>query len=162
MNFHFVTFMVTYLSIFTTYRPWMLSRNGVDASTSAEKAAMLNTFFGECFNSSLLPLGFPDLDEMASACFPTTWKMANIVPVLKSSNHSSPSNYRPISLLPTIWNIIFTSCSPNIQVYTNPYHVASGVFSVEIYSCCTTNSYPWVVSAVGSRKRGVCVIFELW
>ena len=25
---------------------------------------MLNTFFGECFNNSLLPLGFPDLDEM--------------------------------------------------------------------------------------------------
>ena len=37
-------------------------------------------------------------------------------------------------------------------------------FSVwKIYSCCTINSYPWVVSAVGSRKRGVCVcvFFEL-
>ena len=32
--------------------------------TSAEKAAMLNTFFGKCFNNSLPPIGFPDLDEM--------------------------------------------------------------------------------------------------
>ena len=39
----------------------MLSQNRIDASTSTEKAAMLNTFSGECFNNSLLPF---DLDEM--------------------------------------------------------------------------------------------------
>jgi len=36
----------------------VLSWNGVDSSTSAEKAAMLNTFFGKCFNNSLPPLAF--------------------------------------------------------------------------------------------------------
>jgi len=131
---------------------------------SAEKAAMLNTFFGKCFNNSLPPLGFPDLDEMghtdqcpkdflctveevqwltnrldtaksngpdgisarilkavapsiapsltklfnlsiASACFLTMWKII-IFPVPKSNNHTSPSNYRPISLLPTLSKLL--------------------------------------------------------
>jgi len=46
--------------------------------------------------------------SIASACFPTMWKMANIVPVPKSNNHTSqlPSNYRPISLLPTLSKLL--------------------------------------------------------
>ena len=32
-------------------------------------------------------------------CFPQTWKLSNVVPIPKSANNTSPTNYRPISLL---------------------------------------------------------------
>lgn len=32
-------------------------------------------------------------------CVPQTWKMSNIVPIPKSNDHTSPTNYRPISLV---------------------------------------------------------------
>ena len=32
---------------------------------------------------------------------PTIWKLANIIPILKKGDNSLPSNYRPISLLPS-------------------------------------------------------------
>ena len=44
-----------------------LSQDGITASNSAEKANMLNMFFGKCFNHSLPPLGFSDLDELDPA-----------------------------------------------------------------------------------------------
>ena len=38
--------------------PPILSHNGTVASTSLEKASMLNTFFGYCFNHRVSPLDF--------------------------------------------------------------------------------------------------------
>jgi len=34
--------------------------------------------------------------------FPSVWKSAAVVPVYKEGDRLSPSNYRPISILPTI------------------------------------------------------------
>ena len=31
-------------------------------------------------------------------CFPQTWKLSNAVPITKSADNTSPTNYRPISL----------------------------------------------------------------
>ena len=35
-------------------------------------------------------------------CFPSTWKLAKISPLFKKGSKQDPSNYRPISVLPTI------------------------------------------------------------
>jgi len=129
-----------------------LSCDGSIASSGTEKASMLNTFFGKCFNHSQPPLDFSILDELHpmvecpedflctveevewllnrldttkasgpdgisarmlktvassiapsvtnlfnmsinSACFPSVWTLANVVPVPKSNNHANPTNY---------------------------------------------------------------------
>ena len=41
----------------------------------------------------------PILDE--GQCPTTIWKLANIIPIFKKYDHSLPSNYHPISLLPS-------------------------------------------------------------
>ena len=58
------------------------------ASTIAPSVALL-------FNQSL-----------KSECFPTLWKQSNVVAIPKSKNYSSPSNYRPISLLPILRKVL--------------------------------------------------------
>ena len=47
------------------------------------------------FNASLL-----------TACLPSSWKMANIVPIHKKDSKNQAKNYRPISLLPVISKIL--------------------------------------------------------
>ena len=37
--------------------------------------------------------------SIRSGTFPTCWKDSLVVPIPKSNNHSSPNNYRPVSLL---------------------------------------------------------------
>ena len=44
--------------------------------------------------------------SLACATFPDDWKMARIVPVSKASNPSSPTNYRPVSILPVISKLL--------------------------------------------------------
>ena len=40
-------------------------------------------------------------------CFPSIWKLANVVPIPKTSAvKSSPSSYRPISLLPIVSKVL--------------------------------------------------------
>ena len=58
------------------------------------------------FNTSLLQ-GF----------VPQEWKEANVVPVLKKGDPTNPTNYRPISLLPTISKILASS-STTTQLLT--------------------------------------------
>ena len=47
---------------------------------------------------------------------PTIWKLANIIPIFKKGDHSLPSNYRPISLLPSTL-IIFVKIISYYQLY---------------------------------------------
>ena len=44
--------------------------------------------------------------SLSSGCFPDSWKLARVVPVPKSSDLSSPSNYWPISILSILSKIL--------------------------------------------------------
>ena len=44
--------------------------------------------------------------SIRSCTFPNSWKDCFIVPIPKSNNHSSPNNYRPVSLLPILSKLL--------------------------------------------------------
>ena len=44
--------------------------------------------------------------SLKTSIFPTDWKFAGVVPIPKAGNPESPSNYRPISILPIISKLL--------------------------------------------------------
>ena len=139
------------------------SSDGLQATSSNEKAKLLNHYFFSCFNQCLPPLTDEDLQAPISpscpesiliaeeyvatallkldvskstgidgvssrmlkytalniapsltklfnlsiiAGCPDDWKIARIVPIPKANDMSSPSNYRPISILPIVSKVL--------------------------------------------------------
>ena len=86
--------------------------NGPDKISGKMLKATANTIaypIAKLFNKSIM-----------NCTFPTCWKDSFIVPIPKSNNHSSPSNYRPVSLLSIlskllekhIYGVLFRSVEP--------------------------------------------------
>ena len=63
--------------------------------------------------------------SIQSGCFPVLWKMSNVVPVPKSNDHSNPSNYRPISLLPILSKLLEHHIHFLISEYLSLFHPIS-------------------------------------
>ena len=43
---------------------------------------------------------------MASSVFPTSWKIADVIPIHKGGPYDDPNNYSPVSILPVLSKII--------------------------------------------------------
>lgn len=65
--------------------------------------------------------------------FPTHWKLAHVIPLFKSGDKSLPSNYRPVSLLSCVSNIlgiiIFKHIFNHLQKTVLLYKFQSGLIS---------------------------------
>ena len=44
--------------------------------------------------------------RMANSVFPTSWKIADVIPIHKGRPYDDPNNYRPVSTLPVLSKII--------------------------------------------------------
>ena len=72
--------------------------DGVSVRMMISTAATISSSLANLFNLSL-----------SSGCFPSSWKLANVVPIPKSASLcQSPSQFRPCCLL-------LVSCSKNIH-----------------------------------------------
>lgn len=63
--------------------------------------------------------------SIATNTFPTAWKQSIIKPLFKSGNTSSPSNYRPISLLPVFSKILEKAIANQLSNFlenSNKFH----------------------------------------
>ena len=58
-----------------------------------------------------------------SAYFPTQLKIAKIFPIHKSGSKSDPSNYRPISILPTISKLFEKHINKHLMGFLNKYNL---------------------------------------
>ena len=56
-----------------------------------------------------------------SSCFPSQLKIAKIFPIHKSGPKSDPSNYRPISILPTISKLFERHINKHLMGFLNKY-----------------------------------------
>ena len=150
--------------------PTLTTPDGVQASSSSDKASTLNHYFYTCFNKALTeqsvpPLTSPTYPEniliseayvanalltlevskstgidsisakmlkhtacsiapsltklfnlsVSAGCLPEDWKVARIVPIPKADEMSSPTNYRPISILPILSKVLEQHISGQIM-----------------------------------------------
>ena len=60
--------------------------------------------------------------SISTSKFPTAWKTSSVVPVPKGSNHTSVSNYRPISLFPILSKLLEKHVHDLILNHFNLHH----------------------------------------
>ena len=70
-------------------------QDGISARMLKSVAASITPSLTKLFNMSLM-----------TGSIPTQWKKSMVVPIPKNSNTSSPTNYRPISLLPIVSKLL--------------------------------------------------------
>ena len=117
-------------------------------------------------HSISLPLSLIFNSSISSCSFPSDWKNAFVVPIPKSSSHSSsPSNFRPISLLSIvskllehhIFNFLYDFCMSNHLLSNSQFGFRPG-FSTESALISVVNSW---FSSLDSHKSVCAVFFDL-
>ena len=58
-------------------------------------------------------------------CVPQTWKLSNVVPIPKSGDRTSPTNYRPISLLSVLSKVLERHIYNQIAAHLETHHPLS-------------------------------------
>ena len=55
--------------------------------------------------------------------FPKQWKSARVTPIFKGGDRNSPSNYRPISVLPILSKILEKHINLHLQTYLERHNI---------------------------------------
>ena len=76
----------------------MAALNKAKLSPSCGPDDLPSIVFRKCASTLSYPLHFIFRKSIFSMMVPFIWKFANVMPLFKGGTHSSPSNYRPISL----------------------------------------------------------------
>ncbi|CAK1578673.1 unnamed protein product [Parnassius mnemosyne] len=78
----------------------------------------------------ILPFLLPILTHifnfsLSSCCFPSSWKLAHIIPIPKVSNPSSATHYRPISILPFLSKVLEHIVHTQLTKFLNRNNILS-------------------------------------
>ncbi len=76
--------------------------SSIDPSKACGPEPISPRLLREGINELSSPLSIIFNILMNSSHFPSSWKLANVIPILKKNDRSNPQNYRPISLLSCI------------------------------------------------------------
>ena len=78
----------------------------IESSKAARIYRLLGRFLKEGTNILVKPISVPCNLSISKKVFPNASKVAKLKPLFKKGKKTDPSNYRPISLLPSISKII--------------------------------------------------------
>ena len=76
-----------------------------------------------CPDEISIPLSLIFNKALSSGHFPDNWKMANVQPVHKKNSRQMKSNYRPISLLPLISQLIEKIIYEQTKKYLSDHNI---------------------------------------
>ena len=126
-------------------------QDGISARMLKSVAASITPSLTKLFNVSLM-----------TGCIPTQWKKSMVVPIPKNSNTSSPTNYRPISLLPIVskllerhvYSVILSHLETHYPLSSVQWGFLKGRSTVTALLHCTNE---WLKALEDGKE--VCAIF---
>lgn len=80
--------------------------NDIDIPKSSNIKDLNARILKDCFKATVVQLTYLFNLIFVTAIFPMSWKKALAVPLFKTGDKKSVSNYRPISLFPLVSKII--------------------------------------------------------
>ena len=101
-------------------------------------------------------------------CFPQIWKQSNVVPIPKSADNTSPTNYRPISFrLSVLSKLLERHMYRRITSHLETHHPLStlnGAFSQcrKVNCHCFAGNHSQLVPVYGHRKRSWSRFFSIY
>ena len=134
-------------------------RNSKSAGLDMVDTAILN-----CSASYILPALTHIINlSIEKECFPTEWKTAKVIPLLKKGDPLNPQNYRPVAILPVISKILEKVVFCQIVQYMeenkllHPNH--HGFRSGHSTETCLIQLYDrWVAALEEKSLTGVCML----
>jgi len=78
-----------------------------------------NRLLKNCAQSLATPFSLLFNFILATSHFPTAWKIASVIPLHKSGSLHDVKNYRPVSILPSIWSFWKANPSTPLQLFWN-------------------------------------------
>ena len=90
-----------------------------------------------------------------NGCFPSTWKLAKISPLFKKGSKQDPSNYRPISVLPTISKLLEKAVHMQLYSYLRDNNLLSQKqFGFRLNSSTVTASAMFTDKTLSAMDKG--------
>ena len=125
---------------------------------------MIDTAILKCSASYILPALTHIINlSIEKECFPTEWKTAKVIPLLKKGDPLNPQNYRPVAILPVISKILEKVVFCQIVQYMeenkllHPNH--HGFRSGHSTTTCLIQLYDrWVAALEEKSLTGVCML----
>ena len=125
---------------------------------------MVDTAILKCSASYILPALTHIINlSIEKECFPTEWKTAKVIPLLKKGDPLNPQNYRPVAILPVISKILEKVVFCQIVQYMeenkllHPNH--HGFRSGHSTETCLIQLYDrWVAALEEKSLTGVCML----
>ena len=97
--------------------------------------------------------------------FPSTWKIANVVPIYKSGDSSDPSNYRPISLTSVLCKVFEKLVHRDLYRYIISNNLLSKSQSGFIKQDCCSNRLAYLLTniyeIIENNRQAVVVFLDI-
>lgn len=123
----------------------------ISASRASGHDNISSVFVWNTATSISLPLSKVFNICLSNGFFPDQWKLANIVPILKTGNKSDVASYRPISILPLFSSVYQKIILNRISHFTSNFLSDSQHGFLPVRSCMTNLSV---------LQKHVCATFE--
>ena len=134
----------------------------LNVSKASGPDGISNKILKECADSLCAPLARLFNMSFQLGQFPSSWKLANVVPIHKKNDRHAVNNYRPVSLLCTMSKVLERIVHTRLYDYCESNNLLTDKNSGFKKSDSTTNQLVYIthkISQALDSKEDACLVF---